>query len=167
MLVSEAARLSGHRADPTTGSHALGLGGLFHELASRCVGEDHSRIALRLLTKAAAKALTTEPAPAPATPPTPEPPSPAPPPPAPAPTPPATGQTTVRLTGPIPPEAWNRLGTKVLPKLRQGENLTVAIDCSVRVEGRVAQHVVAEIQQALADLELEGDVAVTMENDDA
>ena len=120
-----------------------------------------------LLTKAAAQALSAGPAPAPPTPPTPEPPSPEPSPPTTAPAPPETGQTTVRLTGPIPPEAWNRLGTKVLPKLRQGENLTVAIDCSVRVEGRAAQHVVAEIQQALADLELDRDVAVTMENDDA
>ena len=29
------------------GSHALGLGGLFHELIPRRVGEDHSRIAIR------------------------------------------------------------------------------------------------------------------------
>ena len=60
---------------------------------------------------------------------------------------------------------WNRLGTKVLPKLRQGENLTVAIDCSVRVEGRVAQNVQAEIEQALADLELQGKVAITAQQE--
>ena len=115
-----------------------------------------------LLTKAAAQGLSVEPTPTPPTPPKPAPP-PAPPPPTPAPTPPEAGQTTVRLTGPIPPEVWNRLGTKVLPKLRQGEGLAVVIDCSVRVEGRVAQNVVAEVQQALADLELDGDVQVTME----
>ena len=70
-------------------------------------------------------------------------------------------KTTLRLTGAIPPEVWNRLGTKVLPKLRQGEGLTVAIDCSVHIEARVAPSVVAEIKQALADLELAQAVDVT------
>ena len=108
-----------------------------------------------LLTKGAAQAQKAAPVHAPA------PPVPAPPSPAPVPDASATGSTTLRLAGEIPPEVWNRLGTKVLPKLRQGENLAVAIDCSVRVEGRVAQHVKAEIEQALADLELQSLVAVT------
>ena len=50
-----------------------------------------------------------------------------------------TPKTTLRLTGATPPEVWNRLGTKVLPKLRQGERLTVAIDCSVHRGARRAK----------------------------
>ena len=114
-----------------------------------------------LLTKAAAQALYAEPAPVPTQPPLPEPPEPTPPP-VPAPDPHADGKTTLRLTGAVPPEVWNRLGTKVLPKLRQGEDVSVAIDCSVSVNGRIAQTMVAEIKQALADLELDGDVDVTV-----
>ena len=114
-----------------------------------------------LLKKAAVEARNAAPAPAPA--PTPAPPTPPPPTPAPAPVAPQAGETTVRLTGTLPPEMWNRLGTKVLPKLRQGENVTVAIDCSARVEGRSAESLVAEIEQALADLDLDSAVAVTAE----
>ena len=113
-----------------------------------------------LLTKAAAQAQSGQPEP--------EPPAPKP---APPPTPPQpqpdgdtggeSGETTLRVTGAIPPEVWNRLGTKLLPKLRQREGLNLAINCSVRVESRVAQNVVAEIKQTLADLDLQSNVAVT------
>ena len=113
-----------------------------------------------LLTKAAAIAQSTAQGPTPAPSPAPEPPQPAPTPEPPAPISPEATKTTLRLTGNIPPEVWNRLGTKVLPKLRQGEQLALAIDCSVRVDGRSAQHVMAEIKQALADLDLQDAVTV-------
>ena len=113
-----------------------------------------------LLTKAAAVAQSTAQEPTPAPSPAPEPPQPAPTPEPPAPVSPEAKETTLRLTGNIPPEVWNRLGTKVLPKLRQGEELALAIDCSVRVDGRSAQHVIAEIKQALADLDLQDAVTV-------
>ena len=35
----------------------------------------------------------------------------------------ATRKVTLRLVGHVPPELWNRLGTKLLPKLRSGEHL--------------------------------------------
>jgi hypothetical protein len=34
---------------------------------------------------------------------------------------------TLRVVGKIPPEVWNRLGTKVLPKLKSGTELQVGI----------------------------------------
>lgn len=37
----------------------------------------------------------------------------------------------LHLSGTIPPEVWNRLGTKLLPKLRSGMDLKVGIDFSV------------------------------------
>ena len=106
-----------------------------------------------LLTKAAAQAQRAKPELG-AAPPAVEPPA------QPVPEVPEASKTILRVAGTIPPEIWNRLGTKVLPKLRQGEALTVAVDCSVRVEGRIAPSVVAEIKQALADLELDRDVEV-------
>src|SRR3990172_12122994 len=42
--------------------------------------------------------------------------------PGPEPAPDATTKT-LRLVGTVPPEVWNRLGTKILPKLRTGSDL--------------------------------------------
>ncbi|MBC7336796.1 MAG: AAA family ATPase, partial [Clostridia bacterium] len=81
-----------------------------------------------LLTKMRAQALKSDirPEPAPGSKPSPSP-GPAGPPPGPAPDvepgqPPAAGgeRVTLRLVGTVPPELWNRLGTKILPKLRSG-----------------------------------------------
>ena len=71
-----------------------------------------------------------------------------------SPTPPGVGakKTTLRLTGTIPPEVWNRLGTKVLPKLRAGQDLQIGIDFSVSVDADFAPSVMAELEQALGDL---------------
>jgi hypothetical protein len=45
---------------------------------------------------------------------------------------------TIRLSGSVPPELWNRLGTRVLPKLKAGKNLKIGIDFSVTVEASKA-----------------------------
>ena len=63
-------------------------------------------------------------------------------------------KTTLRLTGTVPPEIWNRLGTKMLPKLRSGEDLSVGIEFTVSVRSQFAQNMEAELQQILDDLEL-------------
>jgi hypothetical protein len=61
---------------------------------------------------------------------------------------------TIALVGAIPPELWNRLGTKILPKLRSGSDLNVGIDFSVTVRGDAAGGLTADLQQILADLGL-------------
>jgi hypothetical protein len=58
------------------------------------------------------------------------------------------------LTGDVPPEIWNRLGTKILPKLRAGDGLRVGIDFSVTVEPAVASSMEKEIQLILKELGL-------------
>ncbi|MCZ0954488.1 MAG: DUF499 domain-containing protein [Rhodospirillaceae bacterium] len=110
-----------------------------------------------LLTKAKAEALKETPAepdppqPEPSPPPGPEPgPGPGP---DPDPT-PATSKTTIRLAGTVPPEVWNRLGTKILPKLRTGDDLNVGIDLSVSVSSQFAQSLETDLQQILHDLGL-------------
>jgi len=61
---------------------------------------------------------------------------------------------TIRLIGMVPPEVWNRLGTKILAKLRTGSDLKVGIDFSVTVDTSVARGLVADLQQIVDDLGL-------------
>ena len=70
------------------------------------------------------------------------------------------GTTTLRLTGTVPPETWNRLGTKVLPKMRSGANLRVGINLSVAVGAASVGAMEADLKQILDDLGLGGRVGV-------
>ena len=63
-------------------------------------------------------------------------------------------KTTLRLVGTVPPEVWNRLGTKVLPKLRSGDDLSVGIEFSVSIGSALAHNMETELNQILADLGL-------------
>ena len=87
------------------------------------------------------------------------------PPPAPDPPPiigpdPGTGTTTLRLTGAVPPEVWNRLGTRLIPKLRAGDDLVVTVGFEVTVGSTHAQNMEMELAQILADLGLSDKVIV-------
>ena len=64
------------------------------------------------------------------------------------------GQTTIRFVGTVPTEVWNRLGTKVLPKLRAGSDLCLSIDLSVSVDSARAESMERELRQVLSDLDL-------------
>ncbi len=68
--------------------------------------------------------------------------------------------TTLRIFGAIPPEIWNRLGTKVLPKLRSGRDLKVGVEFSVAVDASVAASLESDLRQALADLGISGQVRI-------
>ena len=66
-----------------------------------------------------------------------------------------TGEkATLQLKGTVPPEAWNRLGTRILPKLRSGQDLSVGVEFSVSVDAAMANNLELELRQALADLGL-------------
>ncbi len=56
--------------------------------------------------------------------------------------------------GTVPPEVWNRLGTKVLPKLRSGDDLSVGIEFTVSVGSAFAKNMETELRQILNDLGL-------------
>ena len=115
---------------------------------------------IALLKKAKAEALKREvvPVPPPKPGPGPEPVPPTPEPePGPKPTPAAGPQTkTFRLVGTLSPELWNRLGTKVLPKLKTGTDLSVGVDFSVVVKSEAAKLLETELRQILDDLGLTG-----------
>ena len=69
-------------------------------------------------------------------------------------------KSTLLLKGTVPPEVWNRMGTKILPKLRSGENLSVGVEFSVSVDAGLAQGFQLELIQALDDLGLKGRVRI-------
>ena len=67
---------------------------------------------------------------------------------------PGSGATTLRLVGTVPPEVWNRLGTKILPKLRTGSELTIGLEFTVTVKAESAAHLATELRQILQELGL-------------
>jgi hypothetical protein len=73
---------------------------------------------------------------------------------------PGATHRTFHISGNVPPEIWNRLGTKVLPKLRSGSDLKIGIDFSVTVEGQLARTFETDLRQILEDLGLTGRVQV-------
>jgi hypothetical protein len=66
----------------------------------------------------------------------------------------------LRLVGTIPTEVWNRLGTRLLTKLRSGDNLKVGLDFSVTFKADVAQSMEADLRQALQDLGLQDRIKI-------
>ena len=61
---------------------------------------------------------------------------------------------TIRLSGAIPPELWNRLGTRILPKLKAGSDLRVGVEFSVTVRTDVVGSMTSDLRQILDDLGL-------------
>lgn len=59
---------------------------------------------------------------------------------------------TLRLVGAVPSELWNRLGTKVLPKLRACDDLQIDVSFSVSVPAETLPALESELRQALDDL---------------
>ena len=110
-----------------------------------------------LLTKAKAAALKVQPKPSPE--PRPEPKPDPEPDPDPQPT-PDVSDTVFTLAGSVPPEVWNRLGTKLLPKLRSGKHLSVGIDLAVTVDSQFAANFETDLQQTLVDLGLSDSVRI-------
>lgn len=72
-------------------------------------------------------------------------------------------QVTLRVSGAIPPELWNRLGTKLLPKLGRSSTLRLGLDVSLEVDSATASALLTELRQVLADLNLTGQVRIEIE----
>jgi hypothetical protein len=60
----------------------------------------------------------------------------------------------VRIIGVIPPEVWNRLGTKLIPKLKSGINLKLGLNLTLEVDGVATPQLISDLKQAIEDLEL-------------
>jgi hypothetical protein len=73
---------------------------------------------------------------------------------------PADGQRTLRLAGAVPPEVWNRLGTKILPKLRSSSEFRIGLEFQVTVPAGTASALAAELRQSLRELGLDEAIRV-------
>ncbi len=71
---------------------------------------------------------------------------------------------TLRISGSLPPESWNRFGRSVIPKLNAGRDLEVRIDLSCPLDTASAPAAENEIRQILEDLGLSGVVKVVKES---
>ncbi|HWP00687.1 MAG TPA: DUF499 domain-containing protein [Methylococcus sp.] len=72
-----------------------------------------------------------------------------------------TGEAvTLRLTGTVPPEIWNRLGTKVLPKLRGGKSLRLGVEFIVQVDAQFARSTETDLRQLIEELGLGNQVRI-------
>jgi hypothetical protein len=71
----------------------------------------------------------------------------------------------VRIAGEVPPEAWNRFGSKVLTKLRGGKDLETNVELTASFDGAASAQVVEDLKQAVADVGLEGRVSVDIERE--
>ena len=63
-------------------------------------------------------------------------------------------RTTLRIHGDIPPEVWNRVGTRLLPKLRSGRDLKVGVTFELTADGRGVDALLADLRQILDELQL-------------
>jgi len=66
----------------------------------------------------------------------------------------------LRLTGNIPPEIWNRLGTRILPKLRSGSNLRIGLEFTVDVDENLSSNLNVELEQIINDLGLSDQIEI-------
>jgi Protein of unknown function (DUF499) len=67
---------------------------------------------------------------------------------------PTAPMRTLRLSGNVPPEVWNRLGTKILPKLRSGSDLKIGVEFAVTISAESANALASELRQILQELGL-------------
>jgi len=67
---------------------------------------------------------------------------------------------TLRLVGTVPPEIWNRLGTRIIPKLKSGSDLKIGVDFSVTVSAESARSIESDLRQILEDLGLRGKIQI-------
>ena len=67
---------------------------------------------------------------------------------------------TLHISGEIPTEVWQRLGRTLIPKLKTGDDLHVALDVSLSVSNDGANGLRQEIEQILEDLKLEDQVKI-------
>jgi hypothetical protein len=60
----------------------------------------------------------------------------------------------------VPPEIWNRLGTKIIPKLKSGSDLKIGVDFSVTLNAESVRSIESEIRQIIEDLGLKGKINI-------
>ena len=70
---------------------------------------------------------------------------------------------SLRIHGDIPPEVWNRVGTRLLPKLRAGHDLKVGVALELTADGPATDALLADVRQILDDLQLAERIRIDVE----
>ena len=74
---------------------------------------------------------------------------------------PAAASHTLRITGSIPSESWNRFGTSLLSKLRaHQQKIEIEISLSATVPSNMADSLVTELRQILTELGLANSIRI-------
>src|SRR5260370_27262945 len=66
----------------------------------------------------------------------------------------------ISVSGNIPPEQWNRLGTRLIPKMRTAGTLTAAIRFEAEVDPTRVAALATELQEIINEIGLSGSVRV-------
>ena len=80
-------------------------------------------------------------------------------------TPEPIARKSFRIEGSIPPESWNRIGTRLLPKLRAGavSDLKVGVAFELTADGSGSDALLADLRQILDDLQIADRVQIKAE----
>ena len=70
---------------------------------------------------------------------------------------------TLRVHGSVSPEVWNRLGVRLIPKLKAGQNLSLSFSAVLQAQGEAGRHLEQEIRRALSELGLGDSVVVDVD----
>lgn len=68
---------------------------------------------------------------------------------------------TLQISGEVPPEQWNRIGTKLIPKLRTMTNLRVEVEVIGNVESPSASVFIQDLEQIVEDLGLSANLRIS------
>ena len=69
-------------------------------------------------------------------------------------------EKTLRLVGTIPSEMWNRLGTKIIPKMKSAGNPIVSVEFVVKTGSESVQSLKSDLEQIIADLGIGKDITI-------
>ena len=74
-----------------------------------------------------------------------------------------TTTKSVEIHGEIPPEQWNRIGIRLVSKLRTERSLKASVRFNVTIDGKTGTNLLAEVRQILEELELGERVRIDVE----
>lgn len=72
-------------------------------------------------------------------------------------------RATLRVTGTLPPTAWNRFGIKILPKIHACDRVSVRVELQANTGGDLATSIESDLRQAVSELDLNEHLQVERE----
>lgn len=66
----------------------------------------------------------------------------------------------IEMNGPLPPEAWNKLGVRLIPTLKKGQKISLTLAVSVETPASERENLERDLRRVLAELGLGGDWSI-------